>query len=222
MKNENHIYVLVAAVLIGVTHVLTWAISIDPVLTVLWKGCSVGALALYAALNAKDKNGWLLAFVLALSAMSDVLIVTIGSTPGGIAFMVADIFAIFLYARNLKTSFWDVKTWAPLFIIPLASLFGYFIVKDRNEALNIAIFILPLATMAAFAWLSKFPRHFVAVGATMILMSDLLIFARQGPLDGVPSLSYVVWLSYFIGEVLVTVGVVSRLNHSDNITRGPM
>jgi hypothetical protein len=221
MKNENHVFVLGAAIFIGLSHGLTWAIAIDQVIVVLWKGLSVGALALYAGLNAKSRDGWLLTTVLALSALSDVLIVTIGPTEGGITFMIADLFAITLYARHLKYSIWQIKAWIPLCIIPLASLFGYLIVEDRNEAANIAIFVLPLATMAAFAWLSSFPRHLVGLGATMVLMSDLLIFARQGPLNGIPALSYAVWLSYFIGEVLVCIGVVSTLTHFNKTTRGP-
>jgi uncharacterized membrane protein YhhN len=221
MKSENYVWVLGAAIFIGLSHSLTWAFPIDHVIVVLWKGASVGALALYSGLNAKNRDGWLLTAALALSALSDVLIVTIGPTEGGIVFMIADMFAIALYARNLKYSLWQIKAWIPLCIIPLASLFGYFIVEDRNEAGNTAIFVLPLATMAAFAWLSNFPRHFVGLGATMVLMSDLLIFARQGPLDGIPALNYAVWQSYFIGEALVCVGVVSTLTHFNKITRGP-
>jgi YhhN family len=214
MKNAKYKYVLVAAVVLGVSHLLTWALPFEHAWVVIWKGASVGLLALFAALNAKSLDGWLLTTVLVLSAVSDMLIVTIGSIEGGIAFMVADAIAITLYARNLAHPFFSLRSVAALTLVPLASLFSYVIVTDRAEAPNIAIFVTPLAAMTAFAWLSRFPRHLTAFGATLILLSDLLIFTRQGPLVGIPWLSYAVWLSYFAGEVMVCVGVVSVLTSS--------
>jgi YhhN family len=211
MTNAKYNFVLVAAIIVGVSHLFTWAVPMEHAWVVIWKGASVGLLALFAGLNAREPDGYLLTVVLALSALSDVLIVTIGAIQGGIVFMIADVVAIVLYARNLAHPLLSVRSVIPLAIIPLASLFGYFIVTDRTEAANIGIFVLPLATMAAFAWMSRFPYRYVAIGATMILMSDLLIFARQGPLEGIPALSYAVWLSYFLGEVLVCIGVVTML-----------
>jgi YhhN family len=211
MTHAKYTYVLVAAIIVGVSHLLTWAVPIEQAWVVIWKGASVGLLALFAGLNAREPDGYLLTVVLALSALSDVLIVTIGAIEGGIVFMIADVVAIVLYTRNLAHPLLSVRSVLPLAIIPLASLFGYFIVTDRAEAANIGIFVLPLAAMTAFAWLSQFPYRFVAIGATLVLMSDLLIFTRQGPLEGIPALSYAVWFSYFLGEVLICVGVVTML-----------
>jgi len=70
--------------------------------------------------------------------------------------------------------------------------------------------------MAASAWLSRFPRRQVALGAAMFVASDLLIFARMGPLAGVAPgwVGFAVWGLYFAGQALVCVGVVRALTRN--------
>ena len=66
--------------------------------------------------------------------------------------------------------------------------------------------------MAAAAWTSRFPRYLVGTGAMMFLASDLIIFARMGPLAGAVGAGLAIWLLYYAGQVLVTLGVTRVLS----------
>jgi uncharacterized membrane protein YhhN len=76
----------------------------------------------------------------------------------------------------------------------------------------VALYAAGLAIMAASAWLSRFPRRGVALGALMFVVSDLLIFARMGPLSGAAWAGFAIWGLYFGGQALVCVGVVRTIS----------
>jgi uncharacterized membrane protein YhhN len=203
--------ILLFAIVIGLGHVLTFSSPTDETLKFVWKFASVGTLALYAAICARNLDGWLITGVMLFSALSDIFLVTIGDIPGALSFIVADCIAIWIYCRHLRS-----RMGAPaiiitsLFIIAASGL-AYMLPADRAEALGIAIFTIPLAAMAAFANLSRFPRYLVGLGAAMVLGSDLLIFARMGVLKDIAAGAELVWLLYFVGEVLVVMGVTRAL-----------
>jgi uncharacterized membrane protein YhhN len=203
--------ILLFAIVIGLGHVITFSSPTDETLKFVWKFASVGTLALYAAICARNLDGWLLTGVMLFSALSDIFLVTIGDIPGALSFIVADCIAIWLYCRHLRS-----RVGAPAIIftgvfIIAASGLAYILPDDRSQALGIAIFTLPLAAMAAFANLSRFPRYLVGLGAAMVLGSDLFIFARMGPLRDLVGGAEIVWLLYFVGEVLVVMGVTRAL-----------
>jgi uncharacterized membrane protein YhhN len=83
--------------------------------------------------------------------------------------------------------------------------------SDRAGAPAVALYALGLAAMAAFAWLSRFPRYRVGIGALMFVVSDLLIFARSGPLHGQEWVGYAIWTLYFGGQLLIVLGVTRTL-----------
>jgi uncharacterized membrane protein YhhN len=65
--------------------------------------------------------------------------------------------------------------------------------------------------MAAAAWTSSFPRYRVGLGAVLFVASDLLIFARMGPLAASALPGLLVWPLYYFGQVLIATGVVGEL-----------
>jgi uncharacterized membrane protein YhhN len=204
-------FILAAAIFIGISHVITWSIEMDDGVRLGWKFACVGTLALYAALCARSFDGWLITAVLLLSAFSDVFLETIGRVPGALSFIVADIIAITLYLRNLRSKLtMQACMLAGLFVLAIVAL-AFVLPANRDEALAIAIFIVPLASMTAIAFMSRFPRPLVGLGTTMVLASDMLIFARMGPLQGTAFTAESVWLLYFIGEVLIAIGVTRVL-----------
>lgn len=203
--------VLLLAIVIGLGYVVTFSSPTNETFRFVWKFASVGSLAIYAAVSARNLDGWLLTGAMLFSALSDIFLVTIGDIPGALSFIVADCIAIWLYCRHLRAGIG-----APVIIVAIVSIIAaaglaYILPDDRNEALGIAIFTLPLAAMAAFANLSRFPRYFVGLGATMVLFSDVLIFARMGVLKEMVGGVELVWLLYFVGEVLVVMGVTRAL-----------
>ena len=65
--------------------------------------------------------------------------------------------------------------------------------------------------MAAAAWSSAFPRYRVGLGAVLFVVSDLLIFARMGPLSASPLPDMLIWPLYYLGQFLICTGAVGYL-----------
>lgn len=205
------VWVLAAAVLAGCSYVAGWFLPIPPWANVAWKGAGVSLLAVYAAVNAKSLDGWLLAVVLAFGALGDMLLETYGLIVGALAFLAGHIVATGLYLRNRRPA--GSADWAVAAAIVIGvTVTAYLLPPERAGAGLIALYALGLAIMAAAAWLSRFPRPLVAAGAMMFAVSDLLIFLRTGrpTLDILP-MGLAVWGLYFAGQALIAVGVVRGL-----------
>lgn len=203
-----------AAVLAGASYLpASWLLPDEP-LVIVWKGAGVALLAGWAAVQARSVDGWLLAAVLALGAAGDVLLETAGLTTGALAFLAGHLVAMVLYARNLRPLRWRAD--APIAIgrlIVIPSL-AFVFPADRATAPGIALYATGLGAMAALAWLSRFPRGRVSLGALLFAVSDLLIFARLGPLRQSIIPDLLVWPLYFGGQALIAVGVVGALQQA--------
>jgi len=205
--------VLAAAILAGVSYLAADHLALSEAASLAWKGAGVGLLAVYAALRARSLDGWLVALVMAFGAAGDVLLGPGGFVVGGGAFLLGHLVAIGLYQRNrrpgLRLFDWII---AAVFVTATVAL-AYSLPADRAGAPGVALYATGLGAMAASAWLSRFPRTWVAAGAAMFVVSDLLIFARMGPLAGVAPgwVGFAVWGLYFAGQALVCVGVVRTL-----------
>jgi uncharacterized membrane protein YhhN len=200
--------VLIAAILAGTTYVLSWALPLPPAAAIAWKGAGVGLLAVFAAFNARDPNGWLLAALLAFGAAGDVLLETHGFVIGALAFLAGHLTASVLYLKNRRPLSLGGLTYAAALFVFIV-LTAYLLPIHRATAGPIAIYAAGLGLMTACAWLSRFPRPLVAAGAILFAVSDLLIFLRTGraTLDVFP-MSLAVWGLYFAGQTLIAVGVV--------------
>jgi uncharacterized membrane protein YhhN len=201
---------LVAAVVGGASYLAADHMTLSPAVSLAWKGAGVGCLALYAALAAQSLDGWLVCAVMALGATGDVLLGAAGFVVGGAAFFAGHMVAIVLYQRNRNTELgWPAWLAAAALI---AGTIGAAIAlpDDRSAAPAVGIYAAGLSYMAASAWLSRFPRG-VALGASLFLASDLLIFARSGPLAGAAWTGFAIWSLYFAGQALVATGVVRAL-----------
>lgn len=205
-------WMLAAAVLAGVSYIAGWFLPIPDWANVAWKGAGVSLLALYAALNARSLDGWLLALVMALGALGDMLLETHGLIVGALAFLAGHLTAIGLYLRNRRPTP-GAADWAiAAGIVVSVTVAAYLLPPERAGAGLVALYAFGLAVMAACAWLSRFPRALVAAGALMFCVSDLLIFARTGrpELDILP-MGLAVWGLYFAGQALIAMGVARGL-----------
>ena len=95
-----------------------------------------------------------------------------------------------------------------LLVVPAVAFTAWTLPSDRSAAIAIAGYAALLSIMAAMAWTSAFPRFRTGIGAMMFVASDLLIFARMGPIADTLTIGIAVWLLYFIGQVLIVRGVV--------------
>lgn len=205
--------VLWAAIFAGATYVASWFWpDLPPAASVAWKGAGVGLLAIYAGLEARRLDGWLLAVVLAFGALGDVLLATHGLVVGAVAFLAGHLTAIWLYRRNGRAHPSRLERALAVAIVVAIPVIAYLLPPERTGAGSIALYALGLAAMTAAAFLSRFPRALVFAGAAMFTVSDLLIFLRTGrpALDGFP-MGLAVWGLYFGGQTLIAVGVSRAL-----------
>ncbi|MFN3512259.1 MAG: lysoplasmalogenase family protein [Phenylobacterium sp.] len=204
--------VLAASLVAGISYVASWQMDLPPLAAMAWKGAGVALLAAYAGLRARSADGWLICAVMAFGALGDVLLEAAGLTVGAVAFLIGHLIAIGLYWRNRRPRITGAdKLLAAALIAGTAGL-AWLLPADRSLGAAAALYSLGLATMASAAWISRFPRALVGLGALMFVVSDLLIFARAGPLAQAAWVGLAIWGLYYFGQALICFGVVRALS----------
>jgi uncharacterized membrane protein YhhN len=199
--------VLIAAIVAGSSYTASWNMALDPTFSIVWKGAGVALLAVYAALQARNLDGWLITSVMAFGALGDVLLETIGLEAGALAFAVGHMIAMLLYFRNWRPRI----TFSQRLLAALTVPFGVGIAFMLTGDVTIAVYAFFVAGMAASAWTSRFPRFRTGIGAMMFLASDLLIFARMDVLENAAWVGLAIWALYFGGQLLIVIGVTGTL-----------
>ena len=177
---------------------------------IAWKGAGVALLAVYALRHAPGRDGKLLAAVMAFGAAGDMAI-EISLEAGAACFFVGHVIAIALYAHHRRPRLTQSQKAAAAALLLGTPLIAFLLPADRSAAPAVALYALALGGMAAAAWSSAFPRYRVGLGAVLFVASDLLIFARMGPLAASPLPGMLIWPLYYIGQLLICTGAVSRL-----------
>lgn len=198
--------ILLAAALIAgisfyfVRNTLEWPVM------VAWKGAGVTLLAVWAASEARNRAGWLLVAALAFCALGDVLLETSGLIVGAIAFLTGHILALVLYLGAPRIRLGKSVTVAIGVALGIAGL-AFILTREAG----VALYSLGLGAMAGAALTSRFDRRWVGLGAVLFIISDLLIFASFGILNGSALPGLLIWPTYFGGQALIAIGVVRRL-----------
>lgn len=174
-------------------------------LHIVWKGAGVGLLALWAASVARGRDGCLLAAVMACGAAGDVLLEMAGLTVGAVAFLVGHVIAVGLYLGNRRADAGAGARLVASVLLVASPLVAWLLTRNAGVAFYASV----LGAMAGSAWISRYPRGLVGLGAMLFILSDWLIFARAGPLaDGaLPGLA--IWPTYFAGQALIAWGVAT-------------
>ncbi len=197
---------LLASLIAGISYWFVAGSWIPGLYLILWKGAGVGLLAFYAWRHHPVPDAHRIALLMVLGALGD-MVLEVNFTGGALAFLLGHMAAIALCLKHRRQGIDMVEqcTIAALLLgVPAAS----FVLTRHPE---VALYALGLGGMTAAAFASDFPRRRVALGAAMFALSDLLIFARLGPLadSAVPHL--LVWPLYYFGQFLITVGVIGAL-----------
>ncbi|RYD42672.1 MAG: lysoplasmalogenase [Sphingomonadales bacterium] len=177
-----------------------------------WKTSGVGLLAVWAAANARGKNGWLIAAVLAFGALGDYLLDAKGLIVGAAAFAVGHIIAIILYLTNRRAQMTPSQRLLGWLTMPATLVIVWTMLSPAAGWWHAAVYSLFVAAMAAAAWTSRFPRYRTGIGAMMFLASDLFIFAGEGGVLSKDVTMWLVWPLYFAGQALIAWGVVSMIS----------
>ena len=172
--------------------------------------CSSDLLAIHAALRARGLDGWLLTAVMTFGVLGDVLL-GVNFIVGAVAFLMGHAVAIVLYLRNRRRVIPRSQLALAVLLVPATVFIAFLLPADRADAPGVTFYSLGLSLMAATAWTSRFPRFKVGIGAVMFLVSDLLIFARMGPLPDNLPVGLAVWGLYYVGQLLICVGVAGAL-----------
>jgi len=212
MKAER--FILAAALIAGASYVFADRFDTTTSLMLLWKGAGVALLALWCAVMARETDGWLIAAVMAAGAAGDVLREAAGLSAGAAAFFVGHLVAIWLYLRNWR----PVRSGSQKAVAIGLAIATPVIAWLLTRSIDVTFYASALGTMAAAAWASRFPRHRGGIGAVLFVASDLLIFARMGPLAGSAWTGFLIWPLYFAGQALIATGVVNTLRKGRPMT----
>ena len=184
------------------------------IVLIVWKGAGVGFLAIYAARRAADADGWLLTAVMALGALAD-MVLELNLIAGGALFAAAHLVAIALFLRNPRVRRSGSQWLAAAGLLLGIPLIAALIAMPEPRWPLAAGYAAIVGAMAASAWLSRFPRYRVGVGAVLFVVSDLLIFAREGQRLPDALTWWTIWPLYYGGQFLLATGVASTLRRGE-------
>jgi len=206
----KHRWLFGLAIFAGASFWLAIPPGIPPIALIAWKGAAVGLLALWAALNARNRDGWLFAAVMGFGAVGDVLL-ELSQIGGALAFLAGHITAAFLYWRHRRAALTPSQLTLSILLLVATPVIAFLLPSDHTAAIGFAIYAIGLGAMAGSAWASRFPRYKVGLGAVLFVASDLLIFARLGPLAKSLAPPLLIWPLYVVGQALIALGVVTTL-----------
>ena len=201
---------LLASLLAGISYYFVRDGQIPGLYLMAWKGAGVALLALYALARHKGADSRQIAAVMAFGALGDVLIELVLEW-GAVAFLIGHLIAIYLYWRHRRARLSPSQKLAGIAFAVLIPAISFMLPADRAAAPGVALYALGLGLMTAAAWTSSFPRYRVGLGAVMFAVSDLLIFARIGPLAQSALPNLLIWPLYYFGQFLICTGVVGEL-----------
>ena len=212
MTDAKRSPLLVASLAAALIYPLLWDAEVPEAARVAVKGLGVALLAVLAATQARSRDGWLLAAVLGFGALGDVLL-DIRFEAGVAAFALGHVVAIALYWRNRRRELAFSRRAFAAALALFGTIMPFFLFDaDDPRLLGLLVYSLLLTSMAAMAWLSRFPRYRTGLGAVMFVVSDALIAARMGPLAGAAWAGIAIWLLYYVGQLGIFIGVSETLS----------
>lgn len=197
---------LLASIAAAIAYFFLKDTAIGGTWLIMLKGSAAALLSVYALQRHGSIDAKILAGVMILSAAGDMLI-ELDLIWGGAAFFLSHLAAITLYLKNKRQNPAQSQMLAAAALLALAPLVSWLLSQD----LGIAMYGVALGGMAAAAWLSRFSRYRVGVGAILFVVSDWLIFAGTGNNDMPTWCAALVWPLYYLGQFLIATGVIQTL-----------
>lgn len=205
---------LVASVAAAIAFYVLRTTSLPDPWLIASKGAAVALLALYALMQSGNRDARWLAGMMAIAAIGD-MVLELDLAGGAMLFFCYHAMALTLYLRHPREHPTATQKAAAVAMLLLTPLLFWLLPADRSLAWPGGLYGLALGGMAACAWMSGFPRYRVGMGAALLLASHLLIVAGSGPLASSPLLQWLVWPLDYVGQFLITVGVVQALRRTD-------
>jgi len=171
---------------------------------------ATGFLALYALLHHGGRDSRHLAAMMAVAAVRDVVF-QIDLAVSALVFFVYHLLAIMLFLRHPREHTTATQKAAAVAMLLLTPALAWLLPADRTLATPLALYGLTVGGMASCAWMSAFPRYRVGIGAALLLAYNLLVIAGLGPLMGRQLPDALAWPLYYVGQLLIAIGVVRTL-----------
>jgi uncharacterized membrane protein YhhN len=176
------------------------------------KGAGVSLLAAAALLLQSRERVWLAA-IMAAGALGDILLALPGLFfVGAGAFAIGHVVAIIFYLQNRNEIASGAERLAALALIGWGLVMPTLVSPPGTPVGALMLYSVLLCGMAAALLLSRFPRLAV-VGALLFVVSDTLLIMRLGGrlVGGESVHGMLVWLTYYLGQLLIFVGVANGL-----------
>jgi uncharacterized membrane protein YhhN len=201
---------LLASLAAAVSYYVMKDSAVPGLYLMVWKGAGVALLAIYALLRHGGADSRMMAAIMAFGALGDVAM-EVNEEAGAALFFIGHLIAIALYLRHRRDVTTGSQKAAALVLLLGVPLIAWLLPADRSAAMLTALYGLSLGGMAAAAWTSTFSRYRVGMGAVLFVMSDVLIFARMGPLADSTLPGLAIWPLYYFGQFLICIGVINTL-----------
>ncbi|MFZ9395230.1 MAG: lysoplasmalogenase family protein [Erythrobacter sp.] len=199
---------LFASIVAAIAFYLLHGGPLGEIWLVAIKGLAVGCLAFYAIHRGSGTDATLIGAVLMFGALGDMAIEFDFGLGGGL-FLVGHLIAIWLYLRKPREHHALSQTMLAASLLIGTPLISWFLSHDPL----VVLYSAALGGMAASAWMSRFPRYRVGIGAVLFVVSDWLIFSRMGTFDLGVLPGYLIWPLYYAGQFLIATGVIHTLRH---------
>lgn len=203
---------LFLAISIACSLVYLCTVNIQPYKgSVVIKALSIAPLAILAFRVLKTLDGLILSMALIFSTIGDVMLGLYREDFfifGLLAFLVAHIFYIWLFARNssrpLNTNLEQKIILAAILIFVVAMTIwlwpGFGAMK-----IPAMIYMCAITFMCITATLMNLPKRTVLLGAILFLLSDSLIAANRFRMPVAYS-NYAIWVTYYLGQCCIALG----------------
>ena len=201
---------LLASLAFGLSYPFVYQLGVPGLVATLWKMGGVGFLVPYALRRHHDGGFLWIAAVLALYALADGVLEA-HLIWGGAIFAVGHVVAILFFLRHSRLVVAPSQRLLAFALLLGTPFIAWFLPADRGAALQVTLYAMIVGAMAAAAWISHFPRYRVGMGAVLFVISDLILVAQLGPLDGWFAQGFAVWYLYYPGVFLIATGVVQTL-----------
>ncbi len=172
----------------------------------LIKGAAVGLLAIYAIDRHRGRDARWIAGVMALAAVADIVF-EFAPFAGGFLFFLSLVLAIGLFLSHRRaqpSGSQKVAACALLLATPAISW-------SLSQDWNVALYGLALGGMAGSAWVSRFSRYHVGIGAVLFVAADILTVAQMRPVPVGAYVEWFIWPLYYCGQFLICTGVIQTL-----------
>lgn len=170
------------------------------------KGAGVGFLAVYAWVRHPERDAKVVALFMLLGALGDSLLDLFFQVGAGF-FLAGHLVAVAFYLQHRRPVRSPTQLAAAGALLVGTPLISWLLTHDPL----VLLYSAGLAAMAAAAWISRFPRYRVGLGAVLFVISDLLIFSRIGLPGMKPAADLLVWPIYYCGQFLIATGIIQTL-----------